>query len=269
MRMQSSPVFGWKMKKYFIYEAFNKSDTKTNDVKAEYGINGKIRRKDMEKKKVENRYGVQVGDIFSENRLNCNNSFFCQVVALHGESKVEVREIDKICVAFDGYYKGIVPLPGIWQSHRTHILTVQEWKGKLGLFFMDFWGGHLAYLDRSETHMYMELHERDDIPFYFRDYYPEIAEQLDLKTGSGVYALERPFKWMDDDYRAVIRYPDGREVETVLRELMRSDKISQKWRAFEAEFRHISEEPGPFQWWDEQKQIMFEGLKSSLNKNIR
>ena len=216
-------------------------------------------------KKVENQYGVQVGDIFSENRPNRNDSFFCQVVALHGESKVEVRKIEQICVAFDGYYKGIVPLPGIWRSHRTHILTVQEWKGKLGLFF----GDHLAYLDRTETHMYMELHERDDFPFYFRDYYPEIAEQLDLKTGSGVYAADRPFKWIDDDYSAIIRYPDGREVETAFRELMRSDKISQETRAFEAELRRISEKSGLFQWWDEQEQIMFESLKSSLNKNIK
>lgn len=115
--------------------------------------------------------------------------------------------------------------------------------------------------------MYMQLHERDDFPFYFRDYYPEIAEQLDLKTGSSVYAVDRPFNWIDDDYRAVIRYPDGREVETVFRELMRSDKISQKSRAVEAKFRHILEEPGSFQWWDEQEQIMFESLKSSLNKN--
>lgn len=208
-----------------------------------YGINGKIRGKDIGKKKAENRYGVQVGDIFSENRLNCNYSSFYQVVALHGESKVKVREIDRICVAFDGYYKGIVPLPGSWRSHRTHILTVQEWQGEIGLFFVDFWGDHLAYLDRTETYMYMELHERDDFPFYFRDYYPEIAKQLDLKTGSGVYAVDRPFKWIDDDCRAMIRYPDGREVKTVFRELMRSDKIPQETRAFEAELRRLSEEP--------------------------
>ncbi len=219
----------------------------------------------MGKEKVENRYGVQVGDIFSENRLNCNYSSFYQVVALHGESKVEVRKIDQICVAFDGYYKGIVPLPGIWQSHRTHILTVQERQGESGLLLWICGGEHLAYLDRTETHMYMELHERDDFPFYFRDYYPEIAEQLDLKTGSGIYAVDRPFKWVDDDCRAMICYPDGREVETVFRELMRSDKIPQETRTFEAELRRISEESGLFQWWDEKEQIMFEGLKSSLS----
>ena len=66
----------------------------------------------MGRKKVENQYGVQVGDIFSENRQNCNYASFYQVVSLHGESKVEVREIDQICVAFDGYYVGIVPVPG-------------------------------------------------------------------------------------------------------------------------------------------------------------
>ena len=85
----------------------------------------------------------------------------------------------------------------------------------------------------------MELHEKDGFPFYFRDYFPEIAEQLDLKTGSGVYAVDKPFQWLDDDCRAVVRYPDGREVETVFRELMRSDKITQQVRASEAIMRKI------------------------------
>jgi len=39
----------------------------------------------MGRKKVENQYGVQVGDIFSENRQNCNYASFYQVVSLHGE----------------------------------------------------------------------------------------------------------------------------------------------------------------------------------------
>ena len=222
----------------------------------------------MGRKKVENQYGVQVGDIFSENRQNCNSASFYQVVALHGESKVKVREIDQICVAFDGYYKGIVPLPGIWPSPRTHILTVREWQGNPCLNFTDTWDFHWPVLDRSEIHMYMVLHERDGFPFYFRDYYPEIAEQLDLKTGSGVYAVDKPFEWIDDDCRALICYPDGREVETVFRELLRSDK-SQEMRAFETKFRPMLKEMGALQLLEEQRQIMFESLKSSLNKNMK
>lgn len=222
----------------------------------------------MGRKKVENQYGVQVGDIFSESRQNCNYASFYQVVALHGKSKVKVREIDQICVAFDGYYKGIVPVPGSWLSHRTHILMVQEWQGKPCLNFIDFGGFCCPELDRSETHMYMVLNENDDYPFYFRDYYPEIAEQLDLKTGSGVYAVDKPFEWIDDDSRALIRYSDGREVKTVFRELMRSDK-SQKCRAFEAKCRPILKELGALQFLEEQRQIMFESLKISLNKNMK
>ena len=222
----------------------------------------------MGRKKVENQYGVQVGDIFSENRQNCNYASFYQVVSLHGESKVEVREIDQICVAFDGYYKGMVPLPGSWPSHRTHILTVREQQGKPCLNFTDTWDFHWPELDRSETHMYMVLQENDGYPFYFRDEYPEIAEQLDLKTGSGVYAVDKPFEWIDDDCRALIRYPDGREVETVFRELMRSDK-SQEWRAFETKCRPILKELGALRLLEEQRQIMFESLKSSLNKNMK
>lgn len=219
----------------------------------------------MGRKKAENQYGVQVGDIFSENRQNCNRASFYQVVALHGESKVKVRKIDQICVAFDGYYKGIVPLPGSLPSDPTHILTVREWQGKPCLSFIDSSGFCCAELDRSETHMYMVLHENDDYPFYFRDYYPEIAEQLDLKTGSGVYAVDKPFEWIDDDCRALICYPDGREVETVFRELMRSDK-SQELRAFETKCRPILKEMGALQLLEEQRQIMFESLKSSLYK---
>ena len=99
---------------------------------------------------------------------------------------------------------------------------------------------HWATLDRAET--YMELHQTEDFHFYFRDSYPEIAEQLDLKTGSGVYAVDKPFQWLDDDCRAVIRYPDGREVETVFRELMCYEKITQKMREDEDKMRKILEE---------------------------
>lgn len=222
----------------------------------------------MGRKKVENQYGVQVGDIFSENRQNCNYASFYQVVSLHGESKVEVREIDQICVAFDGYYVGIVPVPGSWKSHRTQIFTVRERQGKPYLDFINLSGACCPELDRSETHMYMVLQENDGYPFYFRDEYPEIAEQLDLKTGSGVYAVDKPFEWIDDDCRALIRYPDGREVETVFRKLMCSDK-SQEMRAFETKFRPMLKEMGALQLLEEQRQIMFESLKSSLNKNMK
>lgn len=222
----------------------------------------------MGRKKVENQYGVQMGDIFSDNKQNCNRAFFYQVVALHGESKVKVREIDQICVAFDGYYEGIVSVPGCWRSHRTRIFTVREWQGKPCLDYINRLGVCCPELDRSETHMYMVLQEYGGYPFHFRDEYPEIAEQLDLKTGSGVYAVDKPFEWIDDDCRALIRYPDGREVETVFQELMRSDKL-QESRAFETECRSLLKEMGALQLLEEQRQIMFKSLKSSLYKNMK
>ena len=194
------------------------------------------RRKVMGKKEVKNQYGVKVGDIFYEKHTN--PCYFYQVVALHGETKVKVCQIGKKCIAFDGYYKCIVPLPGVWIS-RACICKVQGEQENPGIFLLDSFP-HWATLDRAET--YMELHQTEDFPFYFRDSYPEIAEQLDLKTGSGVYAVDKPFQWLDDDSRAVIRYPDGREVETVFRELMCSEKITQKMRDDEAKMRKILEE---------------------------
>ena len=62
----------------------------------------------MGKKKVKNRYDVQVGDIFSKNSENSSYSIFLQVVALHGETKVDVRELRQRCIEFDGHYKGNV-----------------------------------------------------------------------------------------------------------------------------------------------------------------
>ena len=196
----------------------------------------------MGKKEVKNRYGVKVGDIFCDKR--CTNAyFFYKVVALRGETQVAVRRIDKKCIAFDGYYKCIVPLPDA-EVARVYICKVRGDQDKPYIVVRHspspFLWTHCAALEREKT--FMELHEKDGFPFYFRDYYPEIAEQLDLKTGSGVYAVDKPFQWLDDDCRAVVRYPDGREVETVFRELMRSDKITQQVRASEAIMRKISEE---------------------------
>ena len=72
---------------------------------------------------MKNRYGVKVGDIFCDKR--CTNAyFFYKVVALRGETQVAVRRIDKKCVAFDGYYKCIVPLPDA-EVARVYICKVR------------------------------------------------------------------------------------------------------------------------------------------------
>ncbi len=52
-------------------------------------------------------------------------------------------------------------------------------------------------------------------PDLFREHHPEIAEKLDLRSGSGVYIME------SDRRRVVIRYPDGREQEVIWRELLK------------------------------------------------
>ena len=62
------------------------------------------RRDDMGKKATENRYGVQVGDIFVQHCYfeDFGSYNFYQVTALRGETQVVVRPIKKKCIAFDG-----------------------------------------------------------------------------------------------------------------------------------------------------------------------
>lgn len=83
-----------------------------------------------------------------------------------------------------------------------------------------------AWLYREET--YLVCRKNEHFPFYFRDAYPEIAVRLDLRKGSGVYAKDKPFKWLDDDSIAVISYPDGRENEIPFQDLMCSKKQRKK-----------------------------------------
>ena len=63
------------------------------------------------------------------------------------------------------------------------------------------------------------------IPYWFSESNPEIAKQLDLEKGSGVYAADRSFAGMEDGCRVIIRYPDGREEEAILNELLQRETI--------------------------------------------
>ncbi len=70
--------------------------------------------------------------------------------------------------------------------------------------------------------------------YYFREYNPELAEQLDLEEGSGVYAVEKPFVSMGDDCPALIRYPDGREERVILRELLHYEEQMRLYKKLNA-----------------------------------
>lgn len=198
----------------------------------------------MGKKEVKNKYGVQIGDIFNDGYRNgCN---YYQVVELRGETKIVVREIEQNCIAFDGYYECLAPEKSKWASCNIHIcepqistnpdeeLIIDVSEPLLGTEFYCS-----ARLYRDET--YLACKKNEHFPFYFRDAYPEIAVRLDLRKGSGVYAKDKSFKWLDDDSIAVIRYPDGRESEISFQELMCSKKITKKVKREEAEFKKLME----------------------------
>ena len=74
-------------------------------------------------KEVKNKYGVQKGDIFNYGYLNgCN---YYQIIALRGETKIAVREVEQSCVAFDGYYECLAPMKNQWASADVHICEPQ------------------------------------------------------------------------------------------------------------------------------------------------
>ncbi len=198
----------------------------------------------MGKKEVKNKYGVQEGDIFNYGYLNgCN---YYQVIALRGETKIAVREVEQSCVAFDGYYECLAPMKNQWASADVHICEPQISTDSDRELMIDVSESllctklyRLAWLYRENK--YLACMKKEHFPFYFRDAYPEIAVQLDLRKGSGVYAKDKPFKWLDDDSPAIIRYPDGSENEISFQDLMCSKKITKKVKKEEAKFRELME----------------------------
>ncbi|MCI8614869.1 MAG: hypothetical protein HFJ01_07180 [Lachnospiraceae bacterium] len=191
----------------------------------------------MKKKTVKNRYGVQVGDIF---RRHCCHEdvryyFFYQVIALRGETQVVVRQIGGKVIAFDRFYERVVPVQNAWASDEILVRKVhavekvpdaepKTFEDNICSIMIKVscngWSGY-AHLDKQpEKEMYLEWCNGPCLSYLFEKYNPELAKQLNLYNGSGVFAADRPFKSCDDDCRAVIRYPDGRQQETTLSVLL-------------------------------------------------
>lgn len=186
----------------------------------------------MAKKTVKNRYGVQVGDIFNwESHHEDGGGYdFYQVIALRGETQVTVRRIESKVVAFDGVYEGVSPVPDAWVSDEIFVRKVQssgstpdtglkmfeDGTCSVSVKISDSWLGY-AHLDKKE--MYLSW-GRSVFAELLQKYHPDIAKQLDLKQGFGIFAVDRAFKTIGDDCRAVIRYPDGKEQEVIFKELL-------------------------------------------------
>lgn len=183
----------------------------------------------MGKKTVKNRYGVQVGDIFNwkSHHEDGGGYSFYQVIALRGETQVMVREIGSKVIAFDGVYEGVAPISDAWISDKVLVRKVcadgstpnaglkmfEDGICGVSIKIENNWLGY-AYLDRKE--LYLAWNNGPNFAYIFGKYNRELAKQLDLQNGSGVFAVDRPFESYGDDCYAVIRYPDGREQKTVL-----------------------------------------------------
>lgn len=228
----------------------------------------------MKKKTVKNRYGVQVGDIFNMRSYHEDGGgyFFYQVIALRGETQVAVREIGSQVIAFDGVYEGVVPVPNAWISddvlvRKIHVTgnvpsteqkTFEDNTCSISIKIFNNWLGY-ADLDKMEEghsrEMYLAWYNRPCFSYLFEKYNPELAKQLDLKNGSGVFAIDRPFDSSGSDCRAVIRYPDGRQQETILNVLLHYAEEQREYERLNSpEFAQIREKRLD-EWMESQKGV--------------
>lgn len=188
----------------------------------------------MGKKAAINRYGVQVGNIFTQNYTTEDHTayIFYQVIALRGETQVAVRKILKSRVAFDGRHEQVIPIPDAWASDE--ILIRKVFSGTEGISQAKIniekgWLHGSASLYHSDREMCLEWSNGHCMPNWLREHNPEIAEQLHLEEGSGVYVADRSQIGMKDGCLVVIRYPDGREEEVILNELLHRETIRRIW----------------------------------------
>lgn len=180
----------------------------------------------MARKTPQNRYGIKLNDIFAQDCSSPEgNSYnFYQVVALRGELTVAVRRISEKIAAFDGRYESVVPVLDNWVNDEELVRRVQknEHLDKLYIepdkhYFRAYKEDGLFLEFPRTPHGYPEELCKSD---------PELAEQLDLEKGSGIFLIENMEQkaWRDYDQKALIRYPDGREEETTLKDLFNKNK---------------------------------------------
>lgn len=135
-----------------------------------------------------------------------------------------VRQIGGKNIAFDRFYERVVPVPNAWASDEILVRKVHTVEkvpsAEPSIKVYNSWLGY-AHLDKQpEKKMYLNWCNGPCFSYLFEKYNPELAKQLNLYNGSGVFAADRPFKSCDDDCRAIIRYPDGRQQETTLSVLL-------------------------------------------------
>ena len=172
-----------------------------------------------EGKKMQTEHGVQIGDIFCQRASyeDFDSCSFYQVVSLRGKTQVAVRKIKEAVIAFDHFHEGVVPVKDSWVNDEILFRKVgYRYDGERYITVESGWQGN-AYLDVGEMHI---LSGRSPFAETLCEYRPDIAEQLDLKQGSGVFSIDKPFDSIADNCRAVVRYPNGDQQEVILSELL-------------------------------------------------
>ncbi len=195
----------------------------------------------MGKKETENRYGVQVGDVFAEKSdyEDGTGLGFYQVVRLKGETQVVLKQIDSLCTAFDLHAYVKVPVYDSWTNGEEMVRKIGIWERtdpETELTKREIWvnisqsrgfGVPYAYLyDKSQRYIGSE-----GFLYPFQDEicreFPAI-EQFELSEGSGIFAENKPFGRFYDNCPVIIRYPDGREERNNLKNMFNIDKIRQE-----------------------------------------
>lgn len=173
----------------------------------------------MGKKIPENKFGVQVEDIFCE-QCGFEDEFwiFYQVAALKGTQTVVLRQIEKCCTAFDSLHTSVVPVPDAWVTKDEYVKRVIPWS--------DFDGReeNRIYLKSSILFPYREskVYTEATAPVLakcFEHRLKEYAADFDVREGSGVFALEGAIYSIYDEIPVVVRYPDRTEERRLFHEL--------------------------------------------------
>ena len=194
----------------------------------------------MGKKKVENRYGVQVGDVFVEksylNDAGISYVHFYQVMRLRGETQVVLKRIHSLYTAFDLHDVVHVPVLGSWiedaEELTRKVILTERTDPETKNVEKDIW----VYIERMQSvwsaiaSLYDANRQYTSSGFHYLQekavcsQFPEL-EQFDLRKGSGIFAVDQPFDDIYDDCPVVIRYPDGKEKQSNLKDLFDRDKV--------------------------------------------
>ena len=174
----------------------------------------------MGKKKPENKFGVQIGDIFCQKLpVEASSWRFVQVTALKGTQTVVIKPIGKCLTAFDYFQASVIPVPDSWiQEDEELIKRVKQWKREGSEEEKDI------YL--SEKCWFWKPYKKEET--YIEETFPTVARCFEthlneghfhIREGSGIFALKQPISSIYDDIPVAVRYSDGREEHVLLQDL--------------------------------------------------